>query len=308
MTGGWIRVWRRLRDHPFWQEQRRFSKAEAWVDLLMRANFKDGKVLRGNRWIPVRRGQVFATQQELAARWGWDRKTVRAFLKALEADGMIAFETSKQTDTGYTLITIRNYECYQGRDNNGTDIKRDIDSTSNPHLENTDSLSNGHRRPTSKKNKKEEKGDKGKKGEGGAHSSPPALPLHISQPPPSISVREGEMARGVLQFFSQEFERRHGGRPGFAKKDTARAQTLLDRHGSAALREVISHYLDDDDPFLVQRGHPFALLPNRIGKYLEAKSPYAQVKVRLETRKTAGSVDAVRRFVERHQHERLGKE
>jgi hypothetical protein len=120
----------------------------------MKANYHAGRVCRGNQLIEVRRGQVFTSKKALAARWRWDRKTVTAFLDALRADDMLDIQTSKQTDTGYTLLSILNFEKYQGGDQSGLgigtdtqgDIGTDIDSPSSPHP-----------LPTSKKLKKEKK-------------------------------------------------------------------------------------------------------------------------------------------------------
>lgn len=111
---GWILLWRKLRENPLWRDPRRFSKAEAWIDLLMAAEWRDTEVAQGMKIIPVRRGQVFTSQVKLAARWRWNRETVRAFLHLLKSANQVAIETSKETDTGYTLVTLLNYELYQG--------------------------------------------------------------------------------------------------------------------------------------------------------------------------------------------------
>jgi hypothetical protein len=111
---GWIRLWRKIRENPLWRERRRFSKAEAWIDLLMEAAYEDHEQLWRGLVIPVRRGQYLTTQGDLAARWKWNRETVRTFLRLLEAVIMVAIRTSKETETGYTLITIVNYDLYQG--------------------------------------------------------------------------------------------------------------------------------------------------------------------------------------------------
>ncbi len=122
---GWVRIYRSLADHPIWMG-RRFTPGQAWVDLIMLANFHDGKVLQGSVWIPVLRGQVFTSQLALAKRWHWNRKTVRGFLKALNLDNVLDIQTSNRTDTGYTLLTLLNYDKYQGADGDGLDTQTDI--------------------------------------------------------------------------------------------------------------------------------------------------------------------------------------
>lgn len=150
MSPGWICLHRSLAEHQLWL-MGRFTPGQAWVDLLMCANYQDGRVLRGDRWIPVARGQVFTSQKALAARWRWDRKTVRSFLDALKSDEMLSIETSKETDTGYTLLTILNFERFQGETLNTLDIRTGIEAGTRPDIE---SASNGHRLPTSNKKNK----------------------------------------------------------------------------------------------------------------------------------------------------------
>lgn len=59
--------------------------------------------------ITFERGTVNRSIESLAARWGWSRKTVSKFLRALESDGMV---TTKRTTHG-TTVTIENYGFYQ---------------------------------------------------------------------------------------------------------------------------------------------------------------------------------------------------
>ena len=113
MAGGWIKLHRSLLHHRMWLKER-FTPGQAWVDLLMLANHEDTKELQGNLWIPIQRGQILTSQAELASRWKWDRRTVNLFLRALESDNMMYIRTSRQTETGYSMLTIRNYELYQG--------------------------------------------------------------------------------------------------------------------------------------------------------------------------------------------------
>jgi hypothetical protein len=109
---GWVAIHRKLTGHPLWTRQR-FTYGQAWVDLILLANYQDHVVLKAGRTVPVARGQVFTTMVELADRWRWNRKTVRVFLEALQRDNAADIQTSRGTDTGYTLITLRNYALYQ---------------------------------------------------------------------------------------------------------------------------------------------------------------------------------------------------
>jgi hypothetical protein len=110
---GWIKLWRQIRDNEFWRERRRFSKAEAWIDLLLDAAFEDHEVLLWNTVIPVKRGQALVSQRAKARQWGGARNTVHSFLVLLAKREMLSHEMSRGPAGGYTLVTIKNYERFQ---------------------------------------------------------------------------------------------------------------------------------------------------------------------------------------------------
>lgn len=106
----YIPISRRLFEHPFWCEERVFSRFEAWLDLVRSARFEDTKQLVGNRFIEVKRGQILVSLRFLAGRWQWSTKKVNSFLDLLIQDKMIIKETPKET--GQTVVTICNYDKY----------------------------------------------------------------------------------------------------------------------------------------------------------------------------------------------------
>jgi hypothetical protein len=152
-SGGWIRLHRCLADHPLWLRSR-FTPGQAWVDLLLLASYADHVALQGNRPMPVRRGQVLTSQSKLAKRWGWDRETVRRFFRSLESLCMCHIETSKATDTGYTLVTLVNYDTYQS-DPEGDPLPDPASDA--PSVAPSDPASMPHPCPTIKKGKKGKK-------------------------------------------------------------------------------------------------------------------------------------------------------
>lgn len=106
----YIPISRRIFEHPFWCEDRVFSRFEAWLDIVQSARFEDTKQLIGNRFIEVKRGQVLVSLRFLSGRWQWSTKKVNSFLDLLIQDKMIIKETPKET--GQTVITICNYDKY----------------------------------------------------------------------------------------------------------------------------------------------------------------------------------------------------
>ena len=97
-------------DHWLW-EAKPFSPGQAWLDLLMMAAHSTGTRQWKGSFLVQHRGEVFTSMVALADRWGWDRKKVARFLRALEEDGMV---TRDDLPKG-TLVTIENYEKFQGR-------------------------------------------------------------------------------------------------------------------------------------------------------------------------------------------------
>ena len=108
MGKGYVLINRRIEDHWLWQDKP-FSKGQAWIDLIMMANFKDGEMLTKGRLFKIKRGQVLRTIGFLANRWGWSAKKVRAFLDQVRGQTMVTLEGTPQG----TLITIENYGFWQ---------------------------------------------------------------------------------------------------------------------------------------------------------------------------------------------------
>lgn len=86
-----------------------FSKAQAWIDLLLLASHEDTKFLLGNELVEIKRGAFVTSEVKLSERWGWSRTKTRNYLFLLESDNMI----SKKSDSKKTVITIVNYGLYQ---------------------------------------------------------------------------------------------------------------------------------------------------------------------------------------------------
>ena len=112
--GGWIKVYRQIRDNWIWNDA---EKLKAWIDLLMMVNHEDKKVLVNGKIIIIRRGQTLTSTVKLAERWGWSRNRIYRYIVQLKTDKM-----SNTHGTPYgTIVTIENYSTFQGEQiNNGT--------------------------------------------------------------------------------------------------------------------------------------------------------------------------------------------
>lgn len=112
MSKGWIKLHRDIQDHWLYGEKRTFSKYEAWLDLVMRANHRPNKIVLGNELIEVETGQLITSLRKLGEQWSWSNTKVNHFLTLLSNDGMITYKK----DTKKTLITIVKYELYSGNE------------------------------------------------------------------------------------------------------------------------------------------------------------------------------------------------
>lgn len=116
---GWIKIHRDISKHWISQDMEKLGR---WLDLLIFASYEDNKVLVGDRLIELKRGQMIASCDFLAKRWGCSKSTVSKFLELLESDNMV----ERCTERKITKLTICNYDSYQQKDDTpSNDIAND---------------------------------------------------------------------------------------------------------------------------------------------------------------------------------------
>lgn len=108
MADGWILIHRKLFDNPLWIGEE-FTKGQAWVDLLLLANYEKGEIFVKGKTISIDIGQVGYSELKLSSRWMWSRGKTRRFLMRLVTEHRIEHETVH----GSSVITICNYRHYQ---------------------------------------------------------------------------------------------------------------------------------------------------------------------------------------------------
>lgn len=136
---GWIQLHRKLTQNPLWTAEP-FTRGQAWVDLLILANFKDGHIrVRGVR-VEIKRGQTGWSLEKLSDRWSWSRGKVKRFLNELETDQQIVQQKNRIT----TVITIVNYNDYQtdGTTNSTTSDTTDGTTDGPQTVQQTDTKNN----------------------------------------------------------------------------------------------------------------------------------------------------------------------
>lgn len=111
MSQGWLRLHRKIQDDPLWLSEP-FTRAQAWIDIVILANYQTSYFfIRGNK-ITVLRGQLARSEDYFALRWRWSRNKTRSFMKELEKDDKIVQQKSRII----SLITVKNYDKYQDKD------------------------------------------------------------------------------------------------------------------------------------------------------------------------------------------------
>lgn len=213
---GWIAVARRMRSH--WlvgfghtveamdPSRGAYSRAEAWLDLIMECRYSSGTVTNGGRRMELRPGQLVGATSWLASRWNWTPKTTRTFLDKLENDGMIERfspgtapspdESHQYTTRGIqkgkqaSIITICNYDAYQ--------IVDDATGQATGQAKGEQGASKGQAEGNIYKEETREQGKQGnKKDPTGSAAGPAEQP---AQPPaeqstPTLSAEEVERLR-----------------------------------------------------------------------------------------------------------------
>lgn len=132
MEQGFIILHRRVEENWLWLSEP-FTKAQAWIDLLLLANHSEGIFfIRGVKVI-IKRGHVGKSEESLSQRWKWSRGKTRAFLKMLEIEQQIKQHKSPILN----IIEILNYDFYQklnNRPNNRKTTERQQKDTNNKEI------------------------------------------------------------------------------------------------------------------------------------------------------------------------------
>lgn len=109
----WFRVHRGwMNSHDFAKEP--FTEREAWLWIVENAAYEAHKRFVSGNGIDLARGQLIASQRNLSEIWKWGRQRVRGFIAKLEQVGSI----TQNSTHGLTMITVCNYERYQGEQPN----------------------------------------------------------------------------------------------------------------------------------------------------------------------------------------------
>ncbi len=102
-AGGYVRVFRSIVDWEWYHDDR---CVRLFLHLLVKSNWTEGH-WKGK---PVEPGQMITSSVKLAEQLGWTRSAVVRTLDKLKSTG----ELDIQSNNHWTLITLANWEKYQG--------------------------------------------------------------------------------------------------------------------------------------------------------------------------------------------------
>ena len=106
---GWISLHRKILENPILSTSRVYSRFEAFVYLLLKANHKDAEVPIGSTLYKVKKGELITSQMKLCKKFKWGNTKLRNFLNLLQNAGMVGIKTESKL----TWISISNYVSYQ---------------------------------------------------------------------------------------------------------------------------------------------------------------------------------------------------
>ena len=130
MNGGWISVKRSVIEHDVvgLKKSGKYSKFEAWIWLLLRANYENARCCIGNQIYDLKKGQMIVSQKKMCVLFKWSNSKLINYLKLLQKDNMIELKTTNKM----SIITILNYRVMQD-----SKYQKHIKSTSKTYQKHT---------------------------------------------------------------------------------------------------------------------------------------------------------------------------
>ena len=106
-TGGYVKLYRSLLNKGYWEDP---EYIKLWLYLLLNATFYPREYLAGGKILELKQGQLITGRRKLAEALRINEYKVLRILKCFENEQQIAQEGHSK----YTIITILNWDKYQG--------------------------------------------------------------------------------------------------------------------------------------------------------------------------------------------------
>jgi hypothetical protein len=110
ILSNFIPISRKFFECDFWQEERAYSRAEAWLDLIASTRFEESETpeLIAGRMVSWTRGELPISLRFLAKRWLWSKNKVDDFIHQLESMERV----TRRSANGQTFLILTNYYRY----------------------------------------------------------------------------------------------------------------------------------------------------------------------------------------------------
>ena len=106
---GWLKLYNQTLESDFWGDPESFSLRDAFIHVLLAANWRQGVSRRKGHKVIINRGQWLTSIRKLMETFHWSKNRVYRWLKAMKDYGMLE---SENLSFG-TLLTVVNYDKYQ---------------------------------------------------------------------------------------------------------------------------------------------------------------------------------------------------
>lgn len=130
---GYARAYRRRWDHPLFKNK---QEAAVWAWMTDTARFRAHEFQTRFGIVKLDRGQLLVSERTIGEEFGLGRQQVRRLMDTFENAAMINRDTTHSASRAGTIITILNYERYQGddadRDEVATQGKPKVQPKGNP--------------------------------------------------------------------------------------------------------------------------------------------------------------------------------
>jgi len=125
----WIKLYRSLAEHEIWFMEP-FSRGQAWVDLLLMVCYEETDNTHRGNLVHLPKGSIRVSVDYLSKRWQRSTKWTRHTLEILKGKQMVYIKGTTQG----TIITIANYEVYQGQGQTKGQTKDTAKGTHNKNI------------------------------------------------------------------------------------------------------------------------------------------------------------------------------
>jgi len=117
--GGAIPLLRKFREHPFWTEKRKFSRAEAWIDLLFMARYgtESEEIPDRGEIILIQYGQILTSIITLSKKWDRSRSWVNKLINILKKKQSILVITMNKRRTILQIVNMGEIKKFLQKNN-----------------------------------------------------------------------------------------------------------------------------------------------------------------------------------------------